>query len=235
MAGRRAATKLAATAPAASSGRRRGAGRALQVRVRACTMHGRAPERRMLHASPCPRMQPMERPEHAKTCARRMAPRMRAGRRRQRPRRRSCCCMAASRAAVAMQIRRRQLYARGADRGHSHKPVARGAGLSHQKHPPRQCAHAQIPHAARARCGQDEGATAAAEALLSCVAIIDAAQHGAPLVYAAPGFECLTGYTAAQLVGRQCVQVQMRRRPALIPDCQTESAGLNQQHCTSVC
>lgn len=57
---------------------------------------------------------------------------------------------------------------------------------------------------------QDEAATAAAEGLLSCVAVLDASQPGAPLLHAAAGFEALSGYTSAQLAGRACAQVRRR-------------------------
>jgi hypothetical protein len=57
---------------------------------------------------------------------------------------------------------------------------------------------------------QDEVATAAVESLASCCAVADPSQPGAPLVHVSAGLEALSGFAAAELVGRSCSEVRLR-------------------------
>jgi hypothetical protein len=63
------------------------------------------------------------------------------------------------------------------------------------------------PSTRRARLQQDEASTAAAEALASCCAVADPTLPGCPLCHVSVGFEALSGFGAADLVGRSCLKV----------------------------
>ena len=64
-----------------------------------------------------------------------------------------------------------------------------------------------------ARAGHAQGTTLelrdrALAAATSGVVIADASQEGMPIIYANPAFERLTGYAAAEIIGRNCKFVQ---------------------------
>ncbi|KAI8475532.1 MAG: hypothetical protein J3K34DRAFT_517347 [Monoraphidium minutum] len=70
---------------------------------------------------------------------------------------------------------------------------------------------------ASCRSWDDEAATGAAEALAGCFAVADASQPGGPLVHVSAGLEALSGFAAAELLGRPWAQLLQPAAAAAAP------------------